>query len=104
MNSQVAVSTEPSDYAPTDHFLIRWKWECGRPAATRTNPPITPEVVRECITGGTVRDAEDDCKKFVAEVDGHTWHLVFNDDRVVTAFVAGQHVGLDGSGGTDAHR
>lgn len=80
---------------PSDHYVIRARREYGPASDTRTNPSITADVTRTCISDGEIRDARHGCTKFVAAVDGHEWHLVIDTDLVVTAYVPGQHVGRD---------
>lgn len=89
------VSREPSDYRPVDHYLIRARSDYGTTSETRTDPPITPRVTRACITAGDVHDAHGDCKKFVAEVDGVEWELIFSDDLVLTAVAPEHHTPAD---------
>lgn len=98
------ISRAPSGYCPVDHYVIRARREYGPVSDTRTNPPITADVTRTCITEGEIRDARDGCTKFVAEVGGHEWHLVIDDDRVVTAYVPGRHTGRDVPGGAKHER
>lgn len=89
------VSREPSEYRPVDHYLIRARRDFGPTSETRSDPPITSRVTRACITAGDVRDAQGDCKKFVAEVDGVDWQLIFSGDLVLTAYATGHHTPAD---------
>lgn len=95
------ISRDPSDYRPTDHFVIRSKREYGPADETRTDPLITPEVTRKCITNGHVIPARDDRKKFITMVGGYVWHLVVLDDLVLTAYAPAEHDGDDVSVGVD---
>lgn len=85
------VSRDPSDYRPVDHYLIRARRDFGPTSETRTNPPITPKVTRTCITEGRIEDAQGDCTKFIAEVEGCEWHLITSGDLVLTAFARDRH-------------
>lgn len=89
------ISRTPSDYRPADHYVIRARRGYGPVSETRTNPPITADVTRTCISQGEIREAREGCTKFIAEVAGFTWHLVTDGDRVVTAYVPGRHGGHD---------
>lgn len=92
------VSRDPSDYSPRRHFLIRAKRECGPPRETRTDPPITGDVIRSCITDGSIeRDPSGpDRARFVTDVDGYSWRLIARltvkgTNEVLSAFVPGKH-------------
>lgn len=74
------LSRDPSDYVPTDHFLIRAKRDFGPRGETRVCPPITPKVTRTCIAEGTVESACAGHVKFVAMVDEIEWHMVVHID------------------------
>lgn len=94
----MAVSRDPGDYSPTRHFLIRYRRECGPARETRTNPPITSDVIQTCITQGALdRDPGGrDRVRFVAEVDGFEWRLIGRitergTNEVISAFVPGRH-------------
>lgn len=69
------LSRDPSDYVPTDHFLIRAKRDFDPRGETRVCPPITPKVTRTCIAEGAVEPPRDGHVKFVAMVDEIEWHL-----------------------------
>lgn len=89
------VSREPSNYRPVDHYLIRARRDFGPTSDTRTDPPITPEVTRTCITEGRAEDAQDDCTRLIAEVRGVEWHMIINGELVLTAFAPHHHVAQD---------
>ena len=91
------ISREVSDYTPTTHFRTRVSPDCGPASSTRTNPPITGEVIDTCIAEGAVEPARRGTIRFVAEVDGHEWCLFVQPEtarvggRVLTAYVPGRH-------------
>ena len=100
------IPREPHDFAPTAHFLERYSDDHGRFTATRRNPPITPGVIATCIREGEFRSVRGPGRfEYVADVDGHEWHLYVGIDLsalstpgakhdVLTAFVPGVHSGL----------
>ena len=76
------LSTDPADYSPTDHFMERYSPDVGRASLTRTNPPITSEVIDTCITEGVeLAHPANDRVRLEAIVDGRYWWLVVGDQR-----------------------
>lgn len=87
----VEVSRDPSEYAPTDHYVIRTRREFGPRSETRTAPPITSEVTRTCIVEGRVERAQGGRIKFIATVGGVEWNLIAENERVLTAYAPDRH-------------
>lgn len=87
------VSRDPSDYAAADHLLIRYHRGAGPTSETRTNPPITGDVIRQCIEGGEIKEAHDGCIIYSELVDGIDWWLIANPDtrEVLTAYAPEYH-------------
>lgn len=85
------LSRNPSDYAPTDHFLIRARRSFGPITETRTSPSITVDVIETCFKEGEIKRARDGCVKFMAEVNGVEWHLVAHEGRALTAYAPDHH-------------
>lgn len=75
--------------------MIRARRDFGPTSETRTDPPITPKVTRTCIAEGRVEEAQGDCTKFIAEVDGNQWELIASGELVLTAFARGHHTPAD---------
>lgn len=72
------VSRDPGDYAAADHLLIRYHRGAGPTSETRTNPPITGDVIRQCIEDGDLKPGHDDCVVFAERVEGVDWQLIAN--------------------------
>lgn len=85
------VSRDPADYTPTDHFVIRARRSYGPITETRTDPPITADVIERCISEGETKRVRDGCVKFIDEVDGEEWHLVTHGRKVLTAYAPAEH-------------
>jgi hypothetical protein len=97
-------SYDPADYVRTFHLAERFYAHVGRLGETRTNPPITGEVIRKCIEDGECKEAYGDRHKLVAEIDGVEWELyvTFHESGkhdVLTAYAPAHHDKLDLYGG-----
>lgn len=92
-------SRDPGDYSPTNHFLCRLSDGYGPASEIRINPPITSEVIAECIRNGELRPGHGGRWLLETEVDGYEWRLVVSidgDQRLVqSAVVPGVHTPSD---------
>lgn len=97
------IPRDPAAARPTEHFLRRYSRAHGRASETRSDPPITGAVIRQCITDGVVSHGRDGAICYEADVGRHTWRLVVGfdpDPVVITAYVPGVH-GTEKYGGGD---
>lgn len=87
------VSRDPADYYETPHLLTRFHRGYGPVSETRSNPPITDAVIRECIEEGRVSEARGSRICFSEVVDGVEWDLIAEADtnEVLTAYAPGYH-------------
>jgi hypothetical protein len=102
-------SHDISDYCQTFHLAEKTNGHIGRLGETRTNPPITGDVIRKCIQQGECKPARGDRHKLVATVDDDLlgsveWELYvrFHESGthdVLTAYAPAHHDKVDLYGG-----
>lgn len=98
------VPRSPSEIRPTQHFLRRFSSNHGPSSETRRAPPITGDVVHQCITEGVVSHGQNGAICYETHVDGHLWRVVVGFDPepvVITAYVPGVHGATEYGGVAD---